>query len=191
MAEPKKLNRRQEEFVRAYLLDLNAVAAYRRAGYKATGHSAEVAAARLLKNVEVAKAIETAMAERAARTNIDADRIVRELGKIAFFDVRKALNDDGSMKPISELDDDMAAALASFDIVELGGEQGGVIRKVRLADKLRALELIGKHLGMFRERVEVSGDAANPLTLLIQQIQGSAFRPVKLVTGGGEHGQAA
>jgi phage terminase small subunit len=161
MTEPKKLNRRQEEFVRQYLLDLNAAAAYGRAGFKARGNSAEVNAARLLRNAQVAEAIEKAMAERSERTKIDADRVVRELGKIAFFD-------------------DMAAALASLDVVELGGEQGGVIRKVQLADKLRALELLGKHLGMFRERVEVAGDKENPLTLLIRQVQGSAFKPVPM-----------
>jgi len=82
------------------------------------------------------------------------------------------------MKPISELDDETAAALSCLDVVEIGGEQGGVIRKVRLADKLRALELIGKHPGMFRERIEVSGDNKDPLTLLIRQVQGSAFKPI-------------
>lgn len=190
MVELKKLNRRQDEFVRQYLLDLNGAAAYVRAGFRARGNSAEVNAARLLRNAKVAEAIEKAMAERAERTKIDADRVLRELGKIAFLDPRRALNDDGSMKPFSDLDDDTAAALASFDVVEIGGEQGGVIRKVRLADKLRALELIGKHLNMFRERVEVSGNAANPLTVLIQQVQGSAFRPVQLV-GSEDRGQAA
>jgi phage terminase small subunit len=180
MAESKKLNRRQEEFVRQYLLDLNAAAAYVRAGFRARGNSAEVNAARLLRNAKVSEAIEKAMVERSERTKIDGDRVLRELGKIAFLDARRALNDDGSFKPISGLDDDMAAALASFDVVELGGDEGGVIRKVRLADKLRALELIGKHLGMFRERVEVAGDKENPLTLLIRQVQGTAFRPVPL-----------
>jgi phage terminase small subunit len=181
VAQAKKLNQRQEEFVRQYLLDMNATAAYLRAGFRARGNSAEVNAARLLRNAQVAEAIEKAMGERAQRTKIDADRVLCELGKIAFLDVRKALNNDGSFKAVSELDDDVAAALASLDVVELGGEQGVVIRKVRLADKLRALELIGKHLGMFRERVEVAGDKENPLTLLIRQVQGSAFRPVRLV----------
>lgn len=180
MAKAKNCNRRQEEFVRQYLVDLNAAAAYVRAGFRARGNSAEVNAARLLRNAQVAEAIERAMAERSERTKIDADRVLRELGKIAFFDLRKALNDDGSMKPISELDDDTAAALACLDVVELGGEQGGVMRKVRLADKLRALELLGKHLGMFRERVEVAGDKENPLTLLIRQVQGTAFKPVPM-----------
>jgi len=77
MAEPKKLNRRQEEFVRHYLLDLNASAAYVRAGFRARGNSAEVSAARLLRNAQVAEAIERAMAERSERTKIDAERPAR------------------------------------------------------------------------------------------------------------------
>lgn len=190
MAEPKKLTARQEEFVQQYLIDLNASAAYRRAGYTACGNCAEVNAARLLRNAKVAAAIEKAMAERAARNNIDADRVLRELGRIAFLDVRRIFNAEGSLKRLDELDDDTAAALASLDVVELGGDAGGVIRKVRLADKLRALELIGKHLGMFRERVEVSGNAANPLAVLIQQLQGSALRPLRLV-GAEDREQAA
>jgi phage terminase small subunit len=180
MAQGKKLTPRQARFVEEFLTDLNASAAYRRAGYSATGHAAEVAAARLMRNVEVAEAITKAMAERAARTEVSADRVLCELAKIAFFDVRKALNNDGSFKSISELDDDTAAALASFDVVELGGDVGGVIRKVRLVDRLRAIELLGKHLGLFSDRIKVSGDVENPLTLLIRQVQGTAFRPVPL-----------
>jgi phage terminase small subunit len=60
-----------------------------------------------------------------------------------------------------------------------------------LADKLRALELIGKHLNLFRDRLEVSCAAANPLTLLIQHVQGTALSPVKLVARGEDREQAA
>ncbi|WP_292532176.1 terminase small subunit [Methylocystis sp.] len=157
MATGKKLTRKNEEFVRQYLLDLNAAAAYRRAGYTARGNSAEVNAARLLRNAQVAEAIDKAMAERAARTEVSADRVLRELAKVAFFDPRKALKYDGSLRPLSEMDDDTAAAIASLDVVEIGGDESGVTRKVRLTDKLRALELIGKHLNMFRDRLEVAG----------------------------------
>lgn len=182
MSTGTTLTRKQEEFVRQYLVDLNATAAYRRAGYTARGNSAEVNAARLLRNAQVAAAIDKAMAERAARTEVNADRILSELAKIAFFDVRKALNDDGSLKPISELDRETSAALMSLDVIQLGKGEGGVIRKVRLADKLRALELIGKHLGMFREREEINGCTENPLAVLIRQVQGSALKPVPLLS---------
>ena len=65
MAASKNLTARQSVFAREYLHDLNAAAAYRRAGYTARGNSAEVNAARLLRNAQVAEAIESAMAERA------------------------------------------------------------------------------------------------------------------------------
>lgn len=67
---------KQEAFVREYLIDLNATAAYKRAGYVAKGNAAEVNAARLLRNAQVASAIQAGMDERAERTEITADYVL-------------------------------------------------------------------------------------------------------------------
>ncbi len=73
------LSDKQAAFVREYLIDLNASAAYQRAGYKAIGNAAESAASRLLRNVQVAEAIAAAQAERVARTEVTQDWVVERL----------------------------------------------------------------------------------------------------------------
>ena len=75
---PQALSRKQQAFVREYLLDLNATAAYKRAGYKCTGRAAENAASRMLGFVGVKAAINAALAERNQRTEITADLVVQE-----------------------------------------------------------------------------------------------------------------
>jgi phage terminase small subunit len=98
------------------------------------------------------------------RLEVTADMMVQEIAKLVFFDPRKLFNDDGSMKLISEIDDHSAAALAGFDVCELFdgiGDQKhayGLLKKVKLADKTRNLELIGRYFKLFspdREDLEV------------------------------------
>lgn len=182
MASQKKLTPKQRAFVEQYLIDLNATAAYKRAGFKSKGHSAEANAAKLLKNSRVAAAIEVAMKARSERTLIGADNVLRELARIAFFDIGNALTPEGALKPLDQMDEDTRRAIAGFEVASLfeEGEHTGFVKKVKIADKLRALELLGKHLGLFEERIKVSGDEQNPLQLLIRRVQGSAFNPVKL-----------
>lgn len=78
-----QLTPQQERFVTEYLIDLNATAAYKRAGYAAEGRSAENSASRLLAHVGVRKAIDEAMAERAARMRIDADQVLKNIARLA------------------------------------------------------------------------------------------------------------
>jgi phage terminase small subunit len=175
-----KLTNRQRTFVAEYLIDLNATAAYRRSGYAARGNSAEVNAARLLRNAQVSEAINSAMAERSYRTHVTADRVLTELAKIAFFDIRELFENNASLKPIAGIPGSAAAAISSLEVFETQNcdQPKGFIKKIRTADKLRALELLGKHLNMFRDRLEVSGDDENPLTLLLKTVQGTALKPV-------------
>jgi phage terminase small subunit len=93
--------------------------------------------------------------------------------------VRKLLNSDGSMKPFDELDDDTRAALV-IEVTQGTDADGNptFTRKVKFAEKLRALEMLGKYLGLFRDRLEIAGSAENPIQILIQKIQGSSIRPV-------------
>ncbi|WP_197024090.1 hypothetical protein [Xanthobacter sp. 126] len=57
----------------------------------------------------------------------------------------------------------------------------GYLKKIKIADKRAALVDIGRHLGMFNDSLKLKGDAENPLTLVIQQLQGSAIKPVDVV----------
>ncbi|HEY8161721.1 MAG TPA: terminase small subunit [Methylocystis sp.] len=174
-----KLTPRQARFVEEYLKDLNATAAYIRAGYRSRGNSAEANAARLIRNDKVAEVIEKAKTERSKRNNIDADRVLQELARIAFFDIGKAFTPDGALKPLDEMDEDTRRALAGLEVVSLtsDGEHVGTLKKVKIADKLGALDRLARHLGLLDPKITLKGDAQNPLRVLIQEIQGNSLHP--------------
>jgi len=168
------LTPKQQRFSAEYLVDLNATQAARRAGYSPKT-SADIGR-QLLRKTPVAELIQAAMAERSARTEITQDRVLHEVARLAFLDIRKAFNTNGTLKPLHEMDDDTAAALAGLDAIELreDGAPVGSIKKLKLADKKGALELLMRHMGMLNDKMRLQGDAENPLSLLIKQIQGNA-----------------
>lgn len=154
-ATQRELTPKQAMFVREYLVDLNATQAAIRAGYSAK--TANEQASRLLANVNVARAVQAGMDRRAEAVEINATRVLKEIGRLAFFDPRKLLNSDGTPKPIHELDDDTAAAVAGIEIVTKGNDDLGYadIMKVKLADKSKNLEMLGRHLKLFTDKIEV------------------------------------
>jgi phage terminase small subunit len=155
------LNAKQKRFVAEYLIDLNATQAATRAGY--SKKTANEQAARLLANVSVAAAVQAAMDKRAKRLEITSDSVLQEIAKIAFMDPRKFFNSDGSTKQVTELDDDTAMGLAGMEVIELFEGQGeqkhvyGLLKKFRLADKGLNLERLGKHLKLFTDKTEITG----------------------------------
>jgi phage terminase small subunit len=158
-----KLTPKQLRFVEEYLIDLNATQAYLRAGYRVKLTSARVQACRLLADPSVAEAIQRAKHKRAERTEITQDRVLQELARIAFFDIRKLYREDGTLKKPTELDDETAAALVGIDIQEtISGGAGGdaviVTRKAKVIDRTGALALAMRHLGMLKDKVEHSGE---------------------------------
>lgn len=151
---------KQQRFVEEYLVDLNATQAAIRAGYSAK--TAEQQGHQLLKNTSVAEAVSEAQAARSERTEITQNQVLRELAKIGFSDIRKLFTPGGNLMPIGDLDDDAAACLSSIEITTRkarGGDDDEVeeVAKIRLWDKRAALVDIGKHLGMFKDKVELSG----------------------------------
>lgn len=154
-----KLSARQQRFVDEYLVDLNATQAAIRAGYAERG--ARVQGCRLLAQPNVDAAIQRGAAKRQRRTEIDQDRVLKELAAIGFHDARTLFGDGGSLKPPAEWDDDTAAAIAGLEVEELFDGRGderehiGTLRKIKRNDKVKALELLGRHLKMFTERVEI------------------------------------
>lgn len=164
------LTPKQRMFVKEYLIDLNATQAAVRAGYSEKTATAQ--SSRLLTNVNVSDAIQEAMRNRAERTEITADMVLRELGKIGFADIRKLFTETGILRPINELDDDTAACLSSVEITTRkvrGGDDDETeeVSKVRMWDKRAALVDIGKHLGMFNERSPVN-DLADAVAKIIE-----------------------
>jgi phage terminase small subunit len=156
-----KLTPRQEAFVREYLVDLNGKQAAIRAGY--SERSAESTASALLRVPKVAEAVAEAKGERARRCEVSADRVLQELARIAFADPAAAYGPDGKLLSVREMPPETRSALAGMDVEE--GGDGKVTRKVKTWGKVQALELLGKHLGMFTEKVEHS--AAEPVRISI------------------------
>lgn len=153
------LTARQQRFVDEYLVDLNATQAAIRAGYSketagAIGHEN-------LTKPEIAEAIRLGQEERAKRVQITQDRVLQELARIAFFDPRKLFTKDGSPIDIQDLDEDVAAVLAGLDIVVERTEEGrngySSVRKYKLTNKLGAIEAAMRHLGMFKDNLELKG----------------------------------
>lgn len=136
------LTARQERFVEEYMIDLDAKNAAIRAGYSA--RSAKTLGPRLTKMKNVAARIEEEKAKRARRTGITAERVLRELAQLAFFDASKCLGMlNGDMEKMEELERETASIAA----IKIG--KGGI--EIRFHDKTRALELLGRHMGIFRE----------------------------------------
>jgi len=149
------LTAKQKKFIEEYLIDLNATQAAIRAGY--SPNTAQEQSSRLLSNVMVKNEIDKAMAERSRRTGISQDRVLRELAKIAFVNPNDVINfSDATVKMTSE---ENLAAIASVKVKKIPGEYGDATeREVKLYDKLRALDLLGRHLGMFKDKIEINGD---------------------------------
>ncbi len=176
---------KQQLFVDEYLIDLNATQAAIRAGYSAK--TAYSIGDENLKKPEIAAAVKKAMNERAARTGITADMVIGELAKIGFSDIRKAvrwysqtnvavidadadteaLAHEGALRfavanqvelvSSEDIDDSTASAIS-----EIGQSSTGAL-KIKFHDKRAALVDIGKHLGMFKDRVEHTGANGGPI----------------------------
>jgi phage terminase small subunit len=152
----KDLSPKHQRFVGEYLVDLNGKQAAIRAGY--SPKSAEVTASRLLSNTKVRKAINAAKERRADRVEVKSDDVLRELKLIAFCDVRQAYTPDGRLKPIHEIPEDVARAISleAEDVLVPGTDERAQSSKLKFWSKPQALELLGKHLKLFTEKVEHS-----------------------------------
>lgn len=166
---PKRLTPKQAAFVNEYLVDLNATQAAIRAGYSedtahAIGHEN-------LSKPDIAAAIQRAMDLRAERTGITADRVLVELAKLGFADIRQIFTEGGHLRDIATLPDDIASSVQSVEVVTRPGaevdENGNrtieYVHKIKLADKKGPLELLGKHLSVFVDRVEHTGKDGGPI----------------------------
>lgn len=166
-----KLTEKQKVFCEEYLIDLNATQAAIRAGY--SPRTANEQGNRLLANVSVRAYVDKAIAERSKRTGINQDRVMRELARIAFVNANNVI-DMASATVKEDASEDDTAAIASVKVKTTPFEDGeGVEREIKLADKIKALELLGKHLGMFKDKIEVSvlDEEKNKLDSIISQIR--------------------
>ena len=148
-----KLTEKQRRFAAEYLIDLNGTQAAIRAGYSA--RTANEQASRMLANVSIQQAISEAMGERSKRTGVNQDRIVQELAKIAFLKITDVVDREGRIKENASEDD--LACIESIKYKHSDTETGSSTeREVKAASKLKAMELLGKHLGMWNDRLDVN-----------------------------------
>lgn len=176
----EKLNDRQKKFCDEYLIDLNATQAAIRAGY--TDKYANTNASKLLQNTTIKEYIQKRQAERIKRTEITQDMVLKELAIIAFSnaaDYAKVIEKqamfvvEGVQMPMEDANGNpvyyrTVEPVLTDELTEEQKKALAVIKKgrdgfeVKPHDKVRALELLGKHLGMWTDKVEVSGEVNNP-----------------------------
>lgn len=154
--KPRKVTAKQQRFVLEYLIDLNATQAAIRAGY--SRKRASELGWQLLQNPTVQSAISASMAEREKRTQVDQDRVLLELARLGFSNVKRLFDERGNLLPLHELSDDVAASISSVKVkVEDDGETVLQVKEIKLWDKNSALEKVCKHLGLFAaEKTDVN-----------------------------------
>lgn len=178
-----KLTRNQQVFCDEYLIDLNATRAYKVA-YKRCkkDNTARSNSSKLLTNTNIKSYIDEKMKAREKRTEITQDRVLKELSKIGFANATDYVNiiegeyeediiEDGvvvdkiikTYKYVELQDTEKLTEDKRVAISEIKQGKNGI--ELKLHDKVRTLELMGRHLGMFTDKVELSGnmDINNPI----------------------------
>jgi phage terminase small subunit len=167
------LTPKQQRFADEYLIDLNATASYKRAGYAGTGNTAEVNASRLLSGAKVSSYIQTRIKDREKRTEITQDRVLQEYAKLAFLDPRRFYDEHGGLIPVPLLPADVAAALAGMEVTTERSKDGdreamADVSKIKFIDKKGALDSVARHLGMFVDRSEVKSTVGVTISMTPQ-----------------------
>lgn len=168
----KKLAAKQKRFADEYLIDLNGTKAAIRAGY--SPNSAVEQASQMLSNIKIAEYIQARKLELDQKLEnrflISRERVLEEYARLAFSDIRGFYNEDGGLRSIAELDEQQAASLAGvesqqdYDYIEGEKVPAGITKKIKIYDKVRALEGIRKMMGYDQpEKTEITGKNGAPL----------------------------
>jgi len=155
---PALANPRHEAFAQGMAKGLPASEAYIAAGYKESRSSAS----RLSTNANIETRIAELVGKGAERAETTVARVLAELSRIGFSDLRRVFTDDGHLRSPGSWDDETAAAIASIKVVTRpsggvdadGNKEVEHVHEIKLWDKNSALEKLAKHLGMFVERHE-------------------------------------
>lgn len=186
------LTKKQAVFVEEYLVDLNATQAAIRAGYSAS--TAHKTGSQLLGKKVVGEALAIRMNDREARTQITQDKVLREIARVALADPRKVMSWGPAgvvLVPSEELSEDDAVVVG--EVSESFTENGRTLR-VKLSDKMRALDMLGRHLGLFKEKIELSGTVkTQPVPADLSQLSDHELESItaialKLAAAGGGDG---
>ncbi|NTX09098.1 terminase small subunit [Myxococcus sp. CA040A] len=160
----RALTAKQEAFVREYLKDSNATQAAIRAGYSEA--TAESQGSRLLRNAKVLAAVEAGQAalDEAVKDEVvvEVAEVIRELRRIAFSDIGQGVGERGGLLALKDMPEDFRRAISSIEVEELFAGKGeervqvGTVTKLKLWPKDKALELLGKYLKLFTDKVELT-----------------------------------
>lgn len=167
---------KQEVFCNEYIKDFNATRAYKIAypGCKKDS-TANVNGSKLLRNTKVQEYIEQLKENLKAEGKITQEMIIQELAKIGFSDIRKLYTEHGRLKNIQDIDDSTASAISSIESFEEYDGRGndreyiGDTKKIKMYSKEKALELLGKQIGMFKDKVEVNQDKPFEVNISIRK----------------------
>lgn len=149
---------KQKRFCEEYLVDLNATQAAIRAGYSAK--TAGSIGNEILQKPDIRARIDQMLADQSVRTGVTADRVIRELAKVAFVKATDVIDTDTGNVKDNATDEDQAC-IAAVKVKQMIGEgMSSVEREIRLCDKVKALELLGKHFGIFEDNVNIDVNGA-------------------------------
>ena len=163
------LRGKQQRFVEEYLIDLNATQAYIRAGYAVKNdETASVMASRLLGNDKVQTTIQEALKARQERTKIDADYVLKRLVEIDQMDVLDIMDDDGNVKPLRDWPKIWRQYISNIETISMDDGEGW-LKKIKWPDKVKNLELLGKHVsvGAFKDKIEHTGPNGGDINVTI------------------------
>ena len=159
------LTRNQDIFINEFLIDRNGTRAYLAAYPRVKNKNvAAVNANRLLRKAKIEAAIDKALERQAKRTGITADRVLQETAKIAFSDIGRLFDEHGNLKKLADMDPEDRTFLQNVETSRsIAGGSVTDVTKVKLWDKLNALEKLGKHFKLFTDRQELTGADGGPI----------------------------
>lgn len=173
----------QRMFCDEYLKDFNATRAYK-AAYKSckTDGTANVNGSKLLRNTKVKEYIDQRKKELVQSAQITQGMIIQELAKMAFFNIKNVYNENGTLKNIKDIDDNTASAISEIKVLQRAGAMKIAPNddipvehipeqtiQIKTSDKKGALELLGKYLGMFKDKIQVEQDKPFEVNITVKK----------------------
>ena len=159
------LTEKQERFCLEYMATGNATESYRRV-YNTKKMKPETISRNakfLIDDNRIATRMEELRAPLLEKAMITEERVLREIARIAFFDIRNIFDSRGKLLPIHSWPDDVAAAVSGVEVVAKKGDGRDPIHKIRLCSKDKQLELAGKYLKLFTDKLEHTGVNGGPI----------------------------
>ncbi len=189
------LTQKQLDFCQAIVEGLNQTDAYRR-GYdteKMADKTVHEAASRLMGDSKVIARIEELRLPATQETQKNYNDWLQELQRLAFFDIRQLVDEDGKVRSLHDLPDDVAVAVAGFEVETIG--ENIIKTKVKLATKLQALELFGKATGYYQEKLEtpmtaLENTSTELLVAMLEELKARKVARAAIIIEGSAAGQS-